>query len=44
MKAGRVMETLNISRSTLYNYVFARNSLDDSKESHQIRNERRDKI
>lgn len=42
MKAGQIMETLNISSSTLYNYVFARNSLNDSKESHQIRNERMD--
>ena len=36
MKAGQVIKILNISRSTLYNYAFVRNSLnDDSKESHQ---------
>ena len=36
MKADRVMETLNISRSALYNYAFVRNSrYDDSKESHK---------
>lgn len=35
MKAGQVVKTLNISRSTLYHYAFARNSLNDSKDSHQ---------
>lgn len=36
MKTGRVMKKLNISRSTLYNCAFVRNSLNDnSKESHQ---------
>ena len=36
MKAGQVVKTLNIDRSTLYDCAFVRNCLnDDSKESHQ---------
>lgn len=36
MKAGQAVKTLNISRSTLYHYAFARSGLNvDSKDSHQ---------
>lgn len=43
MKADRVMETSNISRSTLYNCAFVRNSLNaDSKESHKRARDGRD--